>query len=124
MTVKMALYGLKSSSVAFCAHLAETLNDIGFLYTNSDPDVWYWPVVKPNGFDYYEYILCYVDDILCISHDPGIELRRIQSVFKFRGDKMEQPRINIGYQVGKIILDGAECWYMSVTISHSQVHTY
>ena len=63
---RMALYGLKSSGAAFRAHLANTLNDIGFLSTKVDPDVWYRPAVKPNGFEYYEYILCYVDDILCM----------------------------------------------------------
>ena len=77
MIAKMALYGLKSSGAAFCAHLTETLNEIGFLYTNADPDVWYRPAVKPRGFEYYKYIQCYVDDILCISHDPGIALGHI-----------------------------------------------
>ena len=38
MIAKMALYGLKSSGETFCAHLAETLNEIGFLYTKADPD--------------------------------------------------------------------------------------
>ena len=26
--------------------------------------------VKPDGFKYWEYVLCYVDDLLCISHNP------------------------------------------------------
>ena len=78
-----------------------------------DPDVWYWPALKPNGFEYYEYILCYVDDILCISHDPGIALVRIQAVFKFKGYKMEQLKIYLGAQVRKMIVDGEEGWYIS-----------
>ena len=88
----MALYALKFFSAAFCAHLDETLNGIGFLSTKAEPDVWYRPAIKPNVFEYYEYILCYVDDILCISHDPGIALGRIQAIFKFKGDNMEQPK--------------------------------
>ena len=43
MIVKMALYVLKSSGTAFCTHLADNLNDIGFLSTKADPDVWYRP---------------------------------------------------------------------------------
>ena len=41
MILRMALYGLKSSGKVFRAHLDETLNDIGFLYTKVDPDIWY-----------------------------------------------------------------------------------
>ena len=40
MIVKKALYGLKGSSTAFRAHLAENLHDIGFIPTRADPDVW------------------------------------------------------------------------------------
>ena len=41
MIVRMVLYGLKSSVTVFFENLAETLNDIGFLSTKADPDVWY-----------------------------------------------------------------------------------
>ena len=51
MIVRMALYGLNSSRVTFRAHLAKTVNDIGFLSTKVDPDVWYRPAVKLNVFE-------------------------------------------------------------------------
>ena len=54
MIVKKALYGLKGSGAAFRAHLAEKLHDIGFIPTCADPDVWRRPVVKPDGFEYYD----------------------------------------------------------------------
>ena len=110
---RKALYGLKSSGAAFYANLAETLNGIGLMSTKAEPDVWYFPVVKPNGFEYYEYILCYIDDILCISHDLGIALGQIQAVFKFKGDNIEQPKIYLGVQIGKMIVNISEGWYMS-----------
>ena len=68
MLIKKALYGLKSSGAAFRAHLGETLHDLGFVPTSADPDVWRRPAVKPDGFEYYELILCYVDDLLAMSH--------------------------------------------------------
>ena len=105
MIVNMALYGLKSGGASFRVHLAETLNDIGFLSTKAEPDLWYRPVVKPNSFEYYEYILWYVDYVLCISHDLDILIGWIQAVFKFKGDNVEQPKIYLGYQVGKMIVD-------------------
>ena len=84
------------------------MNDIGFLSTKAEPDVLYWNTVKHNVFEYYEYILCYVDDILCISHDLGIVLGQV--IFKFNGDKVEYPEIYIGAQVRKMIVDGVEGW--------------
>ena len=103
----MALYGLKSRDTYFHAHLDETLNDIRFLSTKADPDLWYQPTVKPNGFEYYKYILCYVGDILCISHDPGIALRQIQAIFKIKEYQTEKPKIHLGDQVVRNILYGA-----------------
>ena len=91
MIFRIALYGLKSIGTSFLAHLSENLNAIGFLSTKADTDVWYLLAVKPNVFEYYKYILCYVNDILCISHNPGIALGRIQDAFKLKGDSMEQP---------------------------------
>jgi len=63
-----ALYGLKSSGAAFRAHLAKHLDEIGFKPSEADPDVWMRPAVKPSGETYWEYILCYVDDVSCVSH--------------------------------------------------------
>ena len=40
MFICKALYGLRSSGAAFCAHLAETLYDIRFVPTRADPDIW------------------------------------------------------------------------------------
>jgi hypothetical protein len=79
--VKKALYGLKSAGAAFRALLAETLHEIGYTPTKADPDVWLRPAVKPDGFEYYELVLCYVDDILSISHEPSVALRGLQTTF-------------------------------------------
>ena len=40
-------------------------------------------------------------------------LGRIQSVFKSKGDKMDQPEIYLRSQVRNIIVDGSEGWYMA-----------
>lgn len=69
--VKKALYGLNSAGAAFSRSLlADTLIDIGYKPTKADPDVWLRPAVKVSGFEYYELVLCYVDDILCMSATP------------------------------------------------------
>jgi len=70
--VQKALYGLKSSGSAFRIFLAETLDDISFKSSIADPDVWMRAATKPYGEAYYGYIFCFVDDVLCISHDAAI----------------------------------------------------
>ena len=96
MLIRKALYGLKSSGAAFGAHLAETLYDIGFVTTQANPDVWRRPAVKEDGFEYYEYVLCYVDDIVAISHKAKDALKAVQAIFKLKDDKIEPPDMYLG----------------------------
>ena len=112
--VKKALYGLKSAGAAFRALLAETLYDLGYVPTRADPDVWLRPAVKPDGFKYYELVLCYVDEVLSVSHDPATTLRGLhQSIFKLKDDKVEVPEMYLGAQLSKMQVEGHECWTMS-----------
>ena len=111
--VKKALYGLKSAGAAFRSLLADTLIDIGYKPTKADPDVWLRPAVKANGFEYYELVLCYVDDILCMSDDPRTTLLDLTTVFKLKDDKIEPPDVYLGAQLDKMIVNEVECWTMS-----------
>ena len=111
--VRKALYGLKSAGAAFRSLLADTLMDIGYKPTRADPDVWIRPATKSCGFEYYEMVLCYVDDILSISDDPKSALLALTSTFKLKDDKIEPPEMYLGAQLGKVQVDDAECWTMS-----------
>ena len=106
MIIKKALDGLKSSGVAFRAHLAETLHDIGFKPTKADPDVWICPAVKPDGSEYYKYIMCYVNDILSVSLDAKAILQSQQGQFKLKGDKIEPLDMYLGAQLGTMQVEG------------------
>jgi hypothetical protein len=64
-----ALYGLKSSGARWRDHISGTLRSGGFTSCYADPDIWMRPNCKPDGTKYWEYVLCYVDDILVVSHD-------------------------------------------------------
>jgi hypothetical protein len=118
MIVRKALYGLRTSGAAFRAHLAETLYDLGYAPTRADPDVWIRPAVKPDGFKYYEMVLVYVDDILCVSHDPKATMSGIQETFKLKDDKIEKPESYLGAQLAHVVIGGQLCWTMS---SHEYV---
>jgi hypothetical protein len=96
LIVKKALFGLKSAGAAFRLLLTDTLVDMGYRPTKVDPDVWIRPAVKTNGFEFYEMVLCYVDDILSISHDAHATLTAITSAFKLRDDKIAEPDVHLG----------------------------
>ena len=113
MIIKKALYGLKSSGAAFRAHLAETLYDLNYKPSKGDPDVWIRAATKPDGFEYYEMTLVYVDDILCVSHDPKATMSGIQATFKLKDDRVEQPETYLGAQLSHKIINGVECWTMT-----------
>ena len=71
VVVVRALYGLKSSALQFRNHLAATLgNKLGFKSCLADPDLWYKACTDSNGYEYYAYILVYVDDLLIIDKKP------------------------------------------------------
>ena len=91
--VVRALYGFKSSGTAFQSFLDETLYNMGYQPSQADPDVWMRPAMKDTGFKYWEYILCYVDDVLSISHKPINALNGIKAKFKLKNDKMDEPYI-------------------------------
>ena len=45
---------------------------------------------------YYEYVLCYVDDALCISDDPICTIKGIQAKFKLKVYKKEKSDMYLG----------------------------
>ena len=110
MLIHKVLYGLKSSGAAFRAQLANTLHDNGFISSKSDPDMWLRPAVKPDGQEYYEYILCYVDDILAISHKDTQVLEDLQVVFKLKDNKIAPPEIYLGVQLEKMTVGTHDGW--------------
>lgn len=62
----------------------------------ADPDIWLRPNVKPDGEEYYEYLICYVDDVLGISCNAKESMQEIQHDFKFKKNKLEPPDIYLG----------------------------
>ena len=66
MQVDCDLYGLKYLGAAFRTFLVETLASLRYRPSYVDPDIWMRPTIKPDGFNYWKYVLCYVDDVICI----------------------------------------------------------
>ena len=111
----MALYGLKSSGAAFRSLLSETLHELNYVPSKANQDVYIQPAVKPNGFEYYEYVLCYVDDILSISHCLDVTMDGIRARFTLKDNKVEEPTDYLGAQLSKMKDEfGNEFWTMSL----------
>jgi len=94
-----ALYGLKSSGARWRDHFSNILQDINFARSKADPDVWMRKARKPSGFEYWEYILCYVDNILVISHNPQLIMDSISQFVTFKPGSIEPPKSYLGADV-------------------------
>jgi hypothetical protein len=108
-----ALYGLKSSGAAYGEHLANCMTHLGFQTCLADNDVWIKAQTKPDGTDYYAYVLVYVDDILVIHHDAKKILSQIDYFFRMKPKSMGDPDIYLGYsklRLHVIAGSGVQAW--------------
>ena len=60
------------------------------------------PAINSNGIEYWEYMLCYVNDVLVISNDPHKTMRRIKSQFNLKGNKAKEPDVYLGVSLSKM----------------------
>jgi hypothetical protein len=93
--VTRAMYGLKSSGAAWHAKFSDTLRSMNFKPSYADPDVWVRAAIKSDGFEYYEYILVYVDDALVISAAPIPIMKTLQQAYRLK-DQPAPPSTYVG----------------------------
>ena len=88
------------------------MRHIGFVSCPADPDVWMRPNKKPNGSKYSEYVLLYVDDVLCISHQAEDTIRHdLGKYFNLKELSIEPPKIYLGGHCRKVTLETrVEAW--------------
>jgi hypothetical protein len=55
---------------------------MGFQASLADPDVWYRVATKDDGFEYYKYLMVYIDDILLLSHNGKDVMKTIMKLFR------------------------------------------
>ena len=96
------LFAPLSSGAAFRAHLASFMHQMGYTSCKADPDLWYKAETRPgDNFWYYSYILCYVDDILCIHHDAMSVLDQINHYLPLKPTLVGDPDIYLGAKLKK-----------------------
>ena len=110
-----ALYGLKSAGAAFRAHLASFMRTMGYKSCKADPDLWLKEETRlTDNLRYYSYILCYVDDILVINHDPMSILNRINEYLPLKPNSVGDPDIYLGAKLRNVRLaNGVYAWALS-----------
>lgn len=68
--------------------------------------MWFRRAAKPNGERYYEYMLCYVDDIIGASHQVKELFGTISSRFTFKDGEGKEPDMYLGADITKWTIDG------------------
>jgi hypothetical protein len=88
--------------------MASTLRDFGYKSCRANPDVWMRAKTKPDGFQYWSYILVYTDDLLIIDHEPNIAMDYLASRYTLKPGSVKEPNSYLGAQVSKFYIDGAD----------------
>jgi hypothetical protein len=92
------------------------MRGLGYAPCLADPDLWWKANTRDDGFEYYEYVLLYVDDVLAISHEAEEVLRRIDKFFPMKKGSIGPPEIYLGAKMSKVVLpNGVEAWAMSAS---------
>jgi hypothetical protein len=67
-----------------------------------------------DGVLYWDYILIYVDDILCVHHDSGSPRAKLEEYFKMKEGSIQVPTFYLGAKMNKTVLpNGVVAWVMS-----------
>ena len=92
------------------------MEHLGFESCKGDQDVWMREAINPkDGSEYWEYVLLYVDDCLCISHRPRKVLEKeIGKYWTMKRGSIGPPKIYLGNKVSNITLaNGVKSWSFS-----------
>ena len=79
LVIVKALYGLQTSGLRWAERLADCLQDMGFVPSKAEPDIWMRKVD-----DHYEYVGVYIDDLAIISKDPSAITDKLSTKYNFK----------------------------------------
>ena len=99
-----ALYDLRSLGKAFRNYLSAGIKELGWISCKADPDDYYQSATRPNEVIYYKYLLTYIDDLLCISHEPSIDLDKLDWYFTLKENSRGIPKSYLGGQINAVKL--------------------
>ena len=80
LVIHYSLYRLKTSAASFHEHLSVKLRELGYTPSKADSDLW----MKDCG-THYEYIACYVDDIIVFLKNPMDIINKLKDTYVMKG---------------------------------------
>jgi hypothetical protein len=91
------------------------MEHLGWKPCLADRDLWLKEETRPDdGVKYWAYILIYVNDVLCVHHDPGTSLAQIDKYFKMKPGSIMEPTFYLGSKLKKTVMpNGVVAWGMS-----------
>lgn len=102
--VKGALYDTKSAGRDFRNHLRDCMTHMGYTSCKADLDLWIRKAKHTDDRDYYEYMLLYVDDCLCVSEDPEAALNQLNKYFPLEPGSVGTPKLYLGEKITQVTL--------------------
>jgi hypothetical protein len=91
LIIERALYGLRTSGARWHDRLSDVLRDMGYFQCKADPDLW----IKDCG-THYEYVLVYVDDLMCIGKNPQEFFDTLINKYNFKLKGVGTPSYHLG----------------------------
>ena len=83
---------------------------LGYKSSKATADVWMKQDLNKNGYLYYKYMLCYVDDLLHIGFKTKEDMDALNMIYLFKGG-FGPPDRYLGANVDKVQLkDGRVVW--------------
>jgi len=80
------------------------MKHLNYEFCSADHDAWIRKAKRDDGTDYYEYLLLYTDDCLCVSEHAEEALREIDNYFSLKENSIGPPKIYLGGKVSKVDL--------------------
>ena len=110
-----AIYGLKSADASFREHHAQYMQKLGYQSCDADLDLWMKAEYRPEDkLEDYSYILCYVEYILCIDHDPDTALKKLNRYVSLKHVSVGSTDMYFGTKTKHMQLhNGIWAWSMS-----------
>ena len=69
--------------------------------------------MNPDGEEYYDIVICYVDDVLEIYNMPMRKMDGIRSIITLKDDKAEAPYVYLVSMLSQVETEiGTKCWLM------------
>ena len=105
----------QSLCASFRNHLADCMKHLGFAPCLADPDLWMRAEVRPcDSFEYYAYVLLYIDDILVVHYDAEDVLLRLDKYFMMKPGSIGDPDVCLGATIKQMCLaNGVMAWASS-----------